>query len=70
MSPRSNENRCNDAVCYMYLAEILSCVGRTGEALGMVEQALRCKPDTADVHLNTAGTAYYLAGRPEGFCQV
>ena len=31
----------------------------------MVEQALRRKPSVADVHLDSVGAAYYLAGRPE-----
>ena len=30
-----------------------------------VEQALRGKPFVADQHLNSVGSAYYLAGRPE-----
>jgi adenylate cyclase len=50
---------------YAALAEMLSRVGRSEEAVGMVEQALRLKPDVADVHLNSVGAAYYLAGRPE-----
>jgi tetratricopeptide (TPR) repeat protein len=31
----------------------------------MVEQAMRRKPLTVDTHLNSIGTAYDLAGRPE-----
>jgi adenylate cyclase len=55
----------NDAFGYASLAEVLSRVGRPEEAVGMAEEALRRKLDVADVHLNSVGTAYYLAGRPE-----
>ena len=55
----------NDAGGYALLAETLSCVGRSEEAVRMVEQALRRKPFIADMHLVSIGTAYYLAGRPE-----
>jgi TolB-like protein/Flp pilus assembly protein TadD len=55
----------NGAFGYAGLAETLSRVGRSEEALRMVEQALRRKPDVADMHLNNVGTAYYLAGRSE-----
>ena len=48
------------------VAETLSRVGRPEETLQMVEQALRRKPwGAADVHLNSVGAAYYLAGRTE-----
>ena len=50
---------------YAGLAETLSRVGRSEEALRMVEQALRRKPFIVDLHLVSVGTAYYLAGRPE-----
>jgi TolB-like protein/class 3 adenylate cyclase/Flp pilus assembly protein TadD len=50
---------------YAFLAEVLSRVGRSKDALQMVEQALRLKPLSADNHLNSVGVAYYLAGRPE-----
>jgi TolB-like protein/DNA-binding winged helix-turn-helix (wHTH) protein/Flp pilus assembly protein TadD len=50
---------------YATLAEMLSCVGRSEEALRMVEQALYHKPVTPDAHLSSVGAAYYLAGRPE-----
>ena len=40
-------------------------MGRSEDALRMVEQALHRKPLTADNHLNSVGVAYYLAGRPE-----
>jgi adenylate cyclase len=47
------------------LAEVLSRVGESEEALRMVEQALRRKPLVPDSHLANVGTAYALAGRPE-----
>ena len=49
---------------YAALAEVLSCVGRSEEALEAVEQALRRKPLVVDQHLSSVGSAYYLAGRP------
>jgi adenylate cyclase len=55
----------NDAIGYAVLAETLSRVGRSEEAIGMVEQALRRKPSLADQHLSSVGSVYYLAGRPE-----
>ncbi|HEV8717652.1 MAG TPA: tetratricopeptide repeat protein, partial [Candidatus Binatia bacterium] len=55
----------NDASGYAALAEALSRVGRSEEAVGMAEQALRRKPPFADTHLSNVGAAYYLAGRPE-----
>jgi adenylate cyclase len=55
----------NDAFGYAGLAETLSRVGRSEEALQMVEQALRLKPLAANNHLNSIGVAYSLAGRPE-----
>jgi adenylate cyclase len=55
----------NWAYGYVLLAETLSRVGRPEEALRMVEQALRRKPFFADGHLDSVGSAYYLAGRPE-----
>jgi len=30
----------------------------------MAEQALHCKSDIVDLHLNSVGTAYYFAGKP------
>jgi adenylate cyclase len=56
----------SDAWSYAVLAETLSRVGRSEEAVGMVEQAVRRKPGfVADYHLDSVGAAYYLAGRPE-----
>lgn len=54
-----------DANSYAFLAEALSRMGRSEEALWAAEQALRLKPLTLDGHLNSVGTAYYLAGRSE-----
>jgi adenylate cyclase len=55
----------NFAEGYAVLAETLGRVGRSKEAVEMAEQALRRKPDVADHHLNSVGTAYDLAGQPE-----
>jgi adenylate cyclase len=55
----------NWAVSYAFLAEVLSRVGRSEEAIDMAEQALRHKPFVADGHLTNVGTAYDLAGRPD-----
>jgi tetratricopeptide (TPR) repeat protein len=55
----------NEADGYAFLAETLSRVGRPEDAITMVEQALRRKPFVADWHLDSVGTAYYLAGKPE-----
>ncbi len=55
----------NDAWSYAFLAEALSRVGRSEDALQMVEQSLRRKPLTTDAHLDSVGAAYDLAGRPE-----
>jgi adenylate cyclase len=55
----------NEALSSAALAEVLSCVGRPEDAIGMVEQALRRKPFGVDWHLDSVGAAYYLAGRPE-----
>ena len=56
----------NSAGGYAGLADALSRVGRSEDAVGMAaEQALRRKPFIPDEHLGSVGTAYYLAGRPE-----
>jgi adenylate cyclase len=55
----------NNADAYAFLAEALSRVGRSEEAVAMAEQALRRKPFIPDGHLSGVGAAYYLAGRPE-----
>ncbi len=53
----------NDALGYAGLAETLSRVGRSEEALRMVEQAMRRKPVIPDEYLSNVGGAYYLAGQ-------
>jgi len=50
---------------YAALAEVLSRVGRTEDALEAAAQALRLKPSIADAHLDSVGAAYATAGRPE-----
>jgi adenylate cyclase len=55
----------NDALSYGFLAEALSCMGKTDEALGAAAQALRLKPLVADDHLSHIGTAYAVAGHYE-----
>ena len=52
-----------DASSYANLAVVLSCVGRSEEALEAAAQALRLKPTNADSHLASVGTAYAVAGR-------
>jgi TolB-like protein/Flp pilus assembly protein TadD len=47
------------------LAMVLSCMGRTEEALEATAQALRLKPRTPDTHLGAVGPAYAIAGRYE-----
>jgi tetratricopeptide (TPR) repeat protein len=53
----------NEAGTYAALAEVLSDMGRTEEALEAVAQALRLKSEAADGHLGSVGTAYAVAGR-------
>jgi adenylate cyclase len=55
----------NEALSYAALAEVLSRVGRSEEALEAAEQALRLKPLVVDRHLESVGIAYAVAGRPE-----
>jgi adenylate cyclase len=55
----------NRAENYAVLAETLSRAGRGEEAVEVVEQALRRKAIPIDQHLDSVGTAYYLAGRPK-----
>jgi adenylate cyclase len=57
--------RSDEATGYAILAETLSRVGRSEEAVAMVEQALRGKLHIVDEHLSFIGAAYDLAGRPE-----
>jgi len=54
-----------DAAPYAALAEVLSCVGRTEDALEVAAQALRLKSEVADFYLAGVGTAYAVAGRYE-----
>ncbi len=49
---------------YARLAEALSRLGKSREGVRMAEQALHCKSDIVDLHLNSVGTAYYFAGKP------
>jgi TolB-like protein/Tfp pilus assembly protein PilF len=54
------------AESYAALAEVLSCVGRTKDALEAAAQALRLKSSggvAVDEHLASVGTAYAVAGR-------
>ncbi len=54
-----------EAESYAFLAEVLSRVGRTEDALEAAAQALRLKPEFVDEHLAGVGTAYAVAGRYE-----
>jgi tetratricopeptide (TPR) repeat protein len=54
-----------EAGAYAALAVVLSCMGRTEEALEAAAQALRLKPLIQDDHLGNVGTAYAVAGRYE-----
>jgi TolB-like protein/class 3 adenylate cyclase/cytochrome c-type biogenesis protein CcmH/NrfG len=55
----------NGAMLSAALAEVLSRMGRSEEALLMVKQALHRKTVIVDFHLANVGTAYDVAGRPE-----
>ena len=50
---------------YAARAVVLSCMGRTEDALEAAAQALRLKPYIADGHLGWVGTAYAIARRYE-----
>src|SRR5262249_5322814 len=50
---------------YAALVEVLSDMGRTADALAAATQALRLKPEIADSHLGSIGTAYAVAGSYE-----
>jgi len=54
-----------EASSYAGLAEVLSRVGRSEDALEAAAQALRLKSEIADAHLDSVGAAYATAGRPE-----
>jgi len=55
----------NEAFSYAALAEVLSRMGRTEDALEAAAQALRLKCLVADCHLDSVGAAYAVAGRYE-----
>jgi adenylate cyclase len=54
-----------EAWSYAALAEVLSHMGRTEDALEAAAQALRLKPLVVDAHLYNVGAAYAVAGRYE-----
>jgi adenylate cyclase len=47
------------------LAQVLSYMGRSEEALQAATQALRLKPGAVNIHLSGVGTAYAMAGHYE-----
>jgi tetratricopeptide (TPR) repeat protein len=47
---------------YTALAEVLSCIGQTEEALAAITEAQSLKPAVVDDHLGAVGTAYAVAG--------
>jgi len=55
----------NEAVSHAALAQVLSCVGRSEDALAAAAQALRLKSTIADSHLASVGAAYAVAGHYE-----
>jgi TolB-like protein/Flp pilus assembly protein TadD len=62
---RASAFETQDPRGHALLAEALSRIGRTEEALRMAEQALQLKPFVADAHFYSVGVVYSLAGRPE-----
>jgi len=52
-----------EAESHAALAEVLSRVGRTEDALEAAAQALRLKCEIADDHLGIVGSAYAVSGR-------
>ncbi len=54
-----------EATSYAGLAEVLSRMGGTEDALEATAQGLHLKPSIADAHLASVGAAYATAGRPE-----
>jgi len=52
-----------EAGTYAALAMVLSCMGRTEDALATAAQTLRLKSEIADFHLDSIGTTYAVAGR-------
>ena len=57
-----------EAGSYAGLAVVLSCMGRTEDALEAAAQGLRLKSETVDIHLGSVGIAYGVAGRYEEAC--
>jgi len=55
----------NNADSYMALAEILIYPGRSEEAIGWMEKAMRLNPRYPALYLRILGTAYYWTGRTE-----
>jgi adenylate cyclase len=53
------------AESYAFLADVLSRVGRSEEALAAAAQALRLQPEIADDHLEGVGAAYAVVGHYE-----
>jgi adenylate cyclase len=51
------------ANCYANLAGVFNSVGRSGEAIEMVEKATQLNPSIPAWYLTTLGTAYALSGR-------
>lgn len=54
-----------EAVNYAALAEVLSAMGRTEDALQAAAQAVRLQSETPDEHLAGVGTAYAVVGHYE-----
>jgi adenylate cyclase len=54
-----------EADSYAALAAVLSCVGKTKDALEAAVQALRLKPSVVDGHLGPVGIAYTVVGHYE-----
>ena len=55
----------DEADSYALLAEVLSCMGKTDDALQAAAQALRLKSEAVDDHLGGVGRVYAVAGRYE-----
>lgn len=53
-----------DADNMAVLAQALALTGRSKDAVGMIEQALRLSPSPPDWHRQVAGLSYLLAGEP------
>jgi DNA-binding winged helix-turn-helix (wHTH) protein/tetratricopeptide (TPR) repeat protein len=54
----------DDADNIAVLAQALALTGRSKDAVGMIEQALRLSPSPPDWHNQVAGLSYLLAGEP------